>query len=50
MIRTQRKVCFTEESLIVRYIAPELALMCFLWMLALFSLLFSLLFESRVDG
>ena len=43
MISTQRKVCFTEECLIVRYIVPELAPMRYLWILALFTLLFSLL-------
>ena len=39
----QRKVCFTEERLIVRYNVPVLAPTRFLWNLALFTLLFSLL-------
>ena len=47
MIRRQRKVCVTEECLIVRLIVPELALVRFLWILALFTLLFSLLCEEE---
>ena len=46
--RAQRKVCFTEDCLILRYIAPELAPKRFLWIPQLFIFFFSPHFESRV--